>query len=116
MISYIENLVYHTIQAFVFWNLKVFFFNLLSRNKIVDFAFRLPQDIAQERMHNDIVELLVHYKVRNQNLQNGHVTGHMGAHPMMRDSYMGMKQTGSYLEVSTICSIARKPLNDLCIF
>jgi len=46
-------------------------------------------------MHNDIVELLIHYKVRNQNLQNGHMAGHMGAHPMMRDSYMGMKQTGN---------------------
>ena len=60
------------------------------------FFLRLPQDIAQERMHTDIVDLLLHYKVvRNQNFQAGHITGHTGGHAMMRDSYIGMKSQGN---------------------
>ena len=46
-------------------------------------------------MHTDIVDLLVQYKlIRSSGLQSGHVPSHLNGHPLMRDSFMGMKPQG----------------------
>ena len=56
------------------------------------FIDRLPRDVAQEKLHTDIVRLLNTYPVRNNTMQGGHlINGHGG-----RDGF-GMKaHTGNF--------------------
>lgn len=63
-----------------------------ANRDITDHMDRLPRDIAQDRLHTDIVQLLDEYNLRSPNM-----TGTDGSPMMHPGSYMHIKShTGNY--------------------
>jgi len=68
---------------------------------LVVVVFRLPRDIAQERLHTDIVQLLDEYNlVRSPPLPPSHMQSHMSNHALMQNHYLGahVKNTGGWFQ------------------
>jgi len=74
---------------------------------------RLPRDIAQERLHTDIVQLLDEYNfVRSPQLPPSHMQPHMINHALMQNHYLGAhtEDTGAKYEGKKSRTRRKKPL------